>query len=299
MKVKIKKLKRGCEITERDVRMLRFLWRWKAISTSALAAKFFPKGDPITAYCRLIILEKNGYIKSIDMKERRHSVWTLAERGFSFIKSNLLNLESYGYKSENYEHDHLASTFHIGEWLTNQPQFTQTYSEQELRRVIPDHWDDWVPRSTLHRPDGYSLYFEGENPVVVAFEIERSLKANARYESVVTFYDMQPSIKLVFWLVETRAAVNAIRRVFEKYNVRDWPKHHFVLISGFREQGWMAPFIEGKFKGKRPIDFLGTSSPSTGLLEPFCRRTHSLLDTKKKPIKSITSNPSSFQKNSD
>lgn len=278
---------------DRDRAILRFIWRWKVVSSAALARKFQPNGNAFTLYRRLLTLRNSGYIESLWIGEARGAVWGLGAKGFKDIRPYLLYYESNGFKSENYRHDHLVSAFHLGEWLVNQPEYTQTFTEQQLRRLPSEVWDDWVPKSTTHRPDGYSLYFEDDKAVVVAFEAELSFKEPARYERVVAFYDSEPTIKMVFWLVESKAIFNSIRRAFEKCQVRDWPKHQFVLLNDFRKLGWMAQFFEGKFRGRTVSEFL-LHSPHTKPTQSmnYCDVIH-LLDTRKRPIKTTASNKQS------
>lgn len=263
--------KKTCQITERDYKLLRFLWKWKAVSTMGLAKKFFPNINPHSAYRRLQFLETDGYIKTHPVKELRNGVWTLSEKGFKHIREKLGDLESQGYKSQSHEHDAISTAFHLGEWLTQQPHNTQTYSEQQLRCYHQDLWPEWVPRTDIHRPDGYSVYIQNNQKVIIAFETELWMKAQHRYESVVTFYDSQPSIVIVCWLIDTKGMLTSLKAAFEKFQMQDYSKHHFVLLRDFLQMGWEAPFIEGRFKGKSLSDFLNrnpienTSKPRRAL----------------------------------
>ncbi len=186
-----------CEITERDYKILRSLWKWKALTTQALARKFFPDIKPLSAYRRLMLLETGGYIKCLQVDGRHKEVWSLSDLGFKSILPKLGELECVGYKSENIHHDYLATAFHLGEWLTHQPENSQTYSEQQLRRYAMDTWPAWVPQSNTHRPDGYSIYEVDNQRVITAFETELWSKTRHRYEEVVAFYDTQESIQFV------------------------------------------------------------------------------------------------------
>ena len=84
------KKKRHCEITERDYKLLRFLWKWKAVSTQALANKFFPDIKPDSAYRRLQFLEADDYISSFVVEGRFHEVWGLREKGFKYILDGMI-----------------------------------------------------------------------------------------------------------------------------------------------------------------------------------------------------------------
>lgn len=277
------KSKKNCEITERDYKLLRFLWKWKIVSTRGLAQKFYPEADPFTAYRRLLYLEADGYIGNYPLGGMFNYAWILKERGFKYILPYLGDLRSKGYKSTNYPHDFLASAFHLGEWLTHQPDNSQTYSEQQLRCYPVDLWPSWVPTSTLHRPDGYSTFHNGKRQIVVAFEAELSVKAKPRYESVVTFYDGQTSIDYVFWLADSKITFNALRRCFQKFQMREWSKHQFVLESDFQGRGWGAKVIEGTLKGQSLLDLLMHNTHSIPTQNPRGRVTLSLLDSRKRP----------------
>jgi hypothetical protein len=278
------KAKKRCEITDRDYKLLRFLWKWKIVSTQGLAKKFYPEADPYTAYRRLLYLESDGYIGHYPVGRRFNDAWIIKEKGFNYILPYLGDLKSKGYKSTNYPHDFLATAFHLGEWLIHQPTNSQTYSEQQLRCYPEDLWPSWVPTSSLHRPDGYSAYQSADKQIIIAFEAELSLKAKKRYESIVAFYDGQPSINCVFWLVDSKLTLNAIRRTFQKFQVREWSKHHFVLLSDFKQKGWMASFIEGNLIGRSPANLLMHKTSTILTQNPLDCVTLSLLDSRRRPI---------------
>lgn len=132
-------------LTERDLKILRYLWRWKVLSTAALTEKFFPERSPITAYTRLWHLQDGNYIRLIPLSDGKRFVWGLDQKGLASIKNQLPDLREIGFKSENVEHDHLVSAIHIGEWLTTTTSDDYFFSEQELRRFHLDQYPEWVP----------------------------------------------------------------------------------------------------------------------------------------------------------
>lgn len=286
MPKKSKKASVKRKITARDYQMLKCLWKWKALSTRALAKKFFPKATPFSAYIRLLRLESAGYLEFTQIDDPGFGVWTLSPKGFRVIRPKMVELAKDGFRSENLYHDHLATAFHLGEWLTNQPEGAQTFSEQQLRRISQDLWPSWIPRSDLHRPDGYSLcVIDGKN-IVAALETELTLKEKSRYGRTVTFYDGEASIQLVFWLIGSKGMVSSIKRAFEKYDVSDWKKHNFLTLEDFRKKGWMAPIIEGEFRGSLLNDFLRYNTATTALHWRYGCSTLELLDIRKRPINS-------------
>ena len=287
MRAKLNPEKRNwghCEITERDYQMLRFLWKWKLVSSTALARRFFFEISPLSAYRRLQLLETDGYLKANVFEGRGLEVWGLTDKGFAFILPKLGDLKQRGYKSENIYHDYLSTAFHLGEWLTHQPDNSGDISEQQLRRLPADAWPDWVPRSATHRPDGYSVFIQGQKRVVVAFETELSVKERSRYEAPVAFYDSEEAIQFVFWLVQSKVTLNALKKSFEKFQMRAVHKHQFIMLSDFLKNGWQASIADGQLKGKSLIDVL----PRSGVVKPsqWHRRADAcvLLDSRRRPV---------------
>lgn len=263
---------------------MKYLWKWKLVSTAALAAKFFPNLSTLTPYRRLMRLADSKYLQYIHRNDASGCGWCLTPKSYKQIRHLLGELRAEGFRSEYPNHDSIATAFHLGDWLTKQPEYTQTFSEQQLRRIPVELWDDWVPKSTIHRPDGYSLIFKGEERLVFAFEAELDLKPKPRYESVAAFYDLQQNINAVFWLVDSKSTANSMKRHFESFNVRNLSKHNFVLTEEFRERGWSTPIIAGKFEGKSLTDIL-SSLPPTKL--PLCSQqvgSLALLNNFKRPV---------------
>jgi hypothetical protein len=276
--------KKICQITERDYKMLRFIWKWKAVSTAALAMKFYPNSTSYTCYRRLLYLANDSYIDNYSLKVPNTAVWILKQKGFKYIRPYLDELSAEGYKSANYPHDYLASSFHLGEWLIHQPDNSQTVSEQQLRCFDSELLPKWIPTSKLHRPDGYSTYHLQEQRIIVAFEAELTVKASTRYEGVVSFYDNEDSINLVLWLVNNVSSMDSIEKFFKKYNVKDISKHQFILLADFLKDGWMAEVIRGKYAGQKVINLLqhkAYSNPPQNILGSV---TQALLNSRKRPI---------------
>ncbi len=146
------------DITQRDFQILKFLWKWKVVSSQALTKKFFATSRPENGHLRLRQLEEVRYIESIRI-EKRDFAWQLDKRGYEFIRPYFSEDIHRGYKSHYPKHDFITTTFHLGEWLNKQPESSEIYTEQELRCNPDEFYPDWVPQSVVHRPDGYSRTF--------------------------------------------------------------------------------------------------------------------------------------------
>lgn len=272
------------QITPRDFKIFVYIWLWKCLSTQAIAEKFFPQVTPMAAYVRLLKLERSGFICSRLIDENRGSVWCLTKKSFDLIKGRISNLDQMGYKPLHIYHDALVSAFHLGDWLIHQPKFTQTFSEQQLRQIHPDYWEKWIPKDNSHKPDGYSLIFNEEKPIVVSFEVELWTKAKPRYQRLIDYYDNQSSVQIVLWLVTSRNTINSLRRIFDDRGSTQWCKHHFVLLSDFKVKGWMSEIFEGQNKGKTVSDLLNPQPFAKPLQSPFTCKALALQNFQKRPI---------------
>jgi len=278
-------MKKNIQITDRDYKILRYVWKWKALSTNALAIKFFPEATSLTAYKRLLQLGQANYLKAMFVNESSNQqVWGLSTKGFQHIEQYLGELRIKGFKSANPTHDYLATAFQLGEWLLHQPDNTQTWTERQLLCVSPELWPFWVPRSQTHRPDGFTAFNRNNSRYVVAFETELNVKSTSRYEPVVAYYDSQDDINFVFWLIESLGNYNSIESAFKKFSMRKLSKHNFILLKDFKKYGWLSPFSVGEFKGKTLLNFLGArphSSPGLASVHGVSLR---LVNAQKKPI---------------
>lgn len=273
-------------ITDKDFEILNFLWRWKAISSQALANKFYPNARPHSAYCRLIRLEKFGMIRALSFRHRKGFAWVLDKKGFQYLVPYLPELSQNGYKTENFLHDFYASAFHLGEWLLNQPDGCAMCSEQELRRLPPDLLPPWVPKPLSHRPDGYSLVKRDRRSQVFAFEIELTGKSKHRYEDTLDFYESELAIHAGIWLVGTPYIHRLINTILVEQNLPRRQMHHFILLSDFKKRGWLTPLQGGVFNDQSLADILCDSTLTLPLLKPDYSLCAGLLENWKRPINS-------------
>jgi hypothetical protein len=168
----------------------------------------------------------------------------------------------------------------LGDWLLGVPKDADIFSEQELRRLAV--YPEWVPRTELHRPDGYSKILVDGKLAVIAFEVELTHKEDSRYEILAKFYDREPSIYRVLWLVESETSARYIQKRLMKSVSNRCLVHDFVSIDDFSSKAWMAPILLG-FESGKTISFLMNSELGTA-----CNHVPStfLLDGRRTPYRS-------------
>lgn len=263
-----------------DHDILFFLWRWKLVSASALAAKFFPGIADVSANKRLWKLERVGLVHAYRLHDREAKVlYGLTTKGFKALNERLPELVEEGFRSEHQFHDYYVTALHLGEWLIAVPPLCDIFSEQELRRLHPDNYPEWVPKTTIHRPDGYWRVSLPEGVGTIALEVEMKLKSSHAYGVTAKFYRDQPKIFRVLWLVQSSSNAAFIRDRLEKGAPENIGIHQFVLKEEFLTQGWNASLHLGSEAGKTVSFLLGDRREKTGKIYSV----FFLLETRKYP----------------
>ncbi len=234
---------------DRDVPLLYFLWRWKLSTTSAIVASFFPNLSVGTAYRRLWRLEQGGFIRCRSDESGKLFLWTLDKRGFAVEKATMPPMREEGYLSENMVHDAIVSAIHLGDGLVTNNNAIEHFTEQELRRVDPEHYPEWISKYATHRPDGYWRVTEGDSQRIIALEVELSLKKDFEYESVGRHYDRIDKADDVIWIIDRPSCARKIHRMTSVAS-RKPNKHSFIELSHIYSQGWQATVSFGKQTGK-------------------------------------------------
>jgi len=272
-------------MTQFDCDILINLWKWKLLTTAALTELHFSKHAPSYAHRRLLDLKKAGLIEWLHIKgdpNGRAFAWTLSKKGFESIQDELPALHEIGFRTEAIQHDLLVAAVHLGEWIYGVPQGCDLFSEQQLRRCHLGHYPSWIPKTEIHRPDGYWLTLIDNTPGVVALEVERSQKSPADYRAIAQFYSKRPELFRVVWVVRFKGVAQSIYEAVREIKGDGMGLHNFILEKDFREFGWNAKFFLGRDEGKSLARLLPnqitTSNPHVGSVL--------LLNTQKSPHRS-------------
>lgn len=262
---------------EKFFEVLRFLWDWKLATTSGLHQHLYANISSEAAYYRLARIEKGGFIQTqVDPSGRNH-VWSLTKRGFETVRTGLPALREEGCRSEHPVHDLLVSALHLGEWWFDMPEGVELCTEQHLRRYEPKKYPDWVPKNTLHLPDGY-WHLTLPHAMTIALEVELTPKSFSRYEKAARFYDGEAQINRVIWIVPTTSAAQKIENAIHGATDGN-TKHNFVLLGDAMKNEWQAQFFHGPDRTKT-ISSLLTECPQKSH-RTFCM--HYAVDTRKCP----------------
>jgi len=268
---------------EREVPLLLFLWKWKVSTPAALTKKFFRSCSPKTAYNRLLSLRHAGLIQMRSDGFGQKFCCALDKKGFEAIREYLPLLKEEGYKSERVGHDLLLAAFHLGDWFIDTPKTATLFSEQQLRRLDPTAYPEWIPQSEQHRPDGYTRTFFGDKAVTFAIEVELTHKRIDDYVNVAKFYGLFKNITRVLWLVPRPSMAATLQEHMVQRGRSEHNPHNFIVLDDFLKNGWGACIECGPDEGKPLLTVLTGQVPdkhrqSAGQL-PFL----ALLDTRKSP----------------
>lgn len=251
MKRRKKDEKHTCIIQERDRDLLIFLWKWKVASASLLIQRFFPGTKPSTAYRRLWVLEKANMLQSLCSPLGGRYVWTLGKAGFEVAKTFYPQLNEDGYKSEHVTHDLISMAFQLGPFAVSGATDNMRFcSEQQLRRYMAESLSAWVPKNSVRRPDGYSLFInpDDDSYTKVSYEVELHHKSSFYYQSYATFYNgREPVVDQVHWLVGKPSIANSIWFQIQQTmkNSKVKTEHYFISYNDFVTDGLRAKTICG------------------------------------------------------
>lgn len=238
-------------MTDLDKHILGSLWRWKLLTTAALAELHFQKLTPSYAHRRLLNLKAKNLIQWVylDGRHGRDFAWALTNKGYGIVQPSLPTLKQEGFRSEAVAHDHLVTAIHLGDWLSGLPKGCDVFTEQELRRFHVEHYPDWIPRSNIRRPDGYWRTIVDGEPATVALEVEMSQKTDSEYRETVQFYSVRRSLLRVVWVVLYPSIGKAILNAINDIKGDGMRLHDFILLKDFLAQGWGSKFFLGRDVG--------------------------------------------------
>jgi hypothetical protein len=243
-------------LSESNVELLMFIWRWKIATTQLLWSKFFPERALRTVYNRLSDFRRTGLIKIQPDKEGRSAAWTLSKKGFDIVRDHLPKLQADVYQTENFHHDVLVQAIHLGEWWNELPEGVSILTEQELRCYEADRLPEWVPPPNGHRPDGYWRFESSGSQKTIALEIELHRKNLGEYGFVGDFYESY-DVDRVIWFVDNPQMGRTIQEKIETHTLKK-TKHNFVLLGHYLKEGWKAKIFSGPELGLTVQQLLGS-----------------------------------------
>jgi hypothetical protein len=277
--------KNNFKITDEDMNCLYMLWRWKLLTTSALSLACYSTRSQYRAYCRLLRLEKMDVLKSTSSWDQKTVVWHLSDKGYEVIASRFENPIQGGFRSENKDHDFWVSAIHLGEWIKAIPAGCDLYSEQELRKLDPKYYPEWVPQTKQHRPDGWWKIGSSQSSraSLIALEVEFSKKTINSYNEIGDFYSNTINPYQVIWVVKSKGDINYILNHLKGGSSTEAKEQSFITLDQYIQHQWQSEVLIGKNSGKKLIEVLQTSVE----LGANYNSAQVLLDVRKKPIISM------------
>lgn len=240
-------------VTTRDLEILGFIWKWKLVTTATIFKIFFSNSVGCSApYNTLRRLQRRGFLCVAAIKAARSKpafVWGLTKRGFTRVREQLPFEMEEGFESEVPNHDFIASAVHLGP-LSEKLRPIEHFTEQELRRIPASHYPEWVPKTSLHRPDGYWLVEINGKQATVALEVELNLKRREDYELVARFYSAKESVFRVVWIAKDIRDASYLEETIKQTYPDRGNAHDFVLLDDVKKYGWGARISLGRDKDK-------------------------------------------------
>jgi hypothetical protein len=268
----------------RDADLFTLLWKHKILTTRAIWLGVFQNASLKTCYERLLKLRKSNYIRRVSISDNGYA-WSLSVNGFNVLKAQLPEFKVPGYGSESPLHDLLVPIAAYSDFWPNSPRDMFFLTEEEIKRLPLEALPQWFPIDLIRRPDGIWNIKSGQERILVALEVETSIKAVLKYETIARQYQDSESISRVIWIVPTLNFAETIFSTFKKRVGFAGFKHEFVFLSDLIIHGWNAKISLGSNKFRSLSDLFNLPVGNESVLG----RRLSQLDISLSPHKSRTS----------
>lgn len=231
-------------LTQRDVEILCFLWKFKVSTTEIIHKTFLSNITFKSAYNKLIRLKQKSYIEVHVNQTGGDPVWVLQKKGFEVVKNILPELRADCFKSENKEHDLLASSIQLGEIYKIVPGDITLVTEQMLSSYDLEFLPNWVPNVNEHIPDGYWYFIKGNDIKLLSLEVELNNKSRTRYKAYANFYEQFGKDSRVLWVVKSKYQIKQILESMYEYEP-DYKIHNFIFLKDILKHGWSSRIVIG------------------------------------------------------
>lgn len=250
-----KKKKRPKRISMRplsagDLRVLEFLWTWKAASLQMLGLAGYPKKSNWRVYRAIRQLEKEKYIERLPRtKFLQQEVFALTELGFETVLVDRDDLKERRFRVHAPAHDYLATCLQLGDFWLSRVEKT-FYTEQMLSSLGEQNFPECMQRSSSHVPDGMTVLGFGEENLVIGYEVDLNLKPNNRYIDTAYYHWQAVRTHILVWLVRDQRLQEQICAALEKDKRELLQITAFVLLDDFRRDVWGAKIAKGYMQGE-------------------------------------------------
>lgn len=233
---------RYSDLSVRDI--LLFVWRWKIVGMPTLNAHFGIDCENRSLYKRVNRLIHKGYLRHRFLEDLNGFGISLTRKGFLRISDEVDCLEKNGFASLTPDHDFLVSVLHYGLQRLHSSFFISSFTEQELKNTAVEQYPLPIPKTKVHRPDGYLAAGNKATSAVVAIELEWSKKDASRYISLAEFYSKYPNVFGV-WVAKTSTIAKNITNALNSNAILRGERHLVFEWASIKKDGWNAKSCYG------------------------------------------------------
>lgn len=261
------------KLTTGDLKVLDFLWTWKAASTPLLKDLAWKNESYWWAYRALKRLQKEKYIQLLPRgKNVELELWALTRTGFEVVLMDRDDIEAYRFRVHAPAHDYLATCLQLGDfWRAGVD--VDFFTEQQLSSLSKWNFPEAVFSQDGHIPDGITRIRGALRTAIIGYEVDLNLKDKDRYYSTVRYYQDGLKPSLVVWLVKNswiaekiNSQIKAHAYAFDGFDLRK--RVVFVLLDDFKQNAWEARAILQPFEGTTLRKLHANLLQSTGKLGP-------------------------------
>ncbi len=242
------------KLTPQDLKVLDFLWTWKAASTPLLKELVWKKESFWWAYKALKQLQREKYIQLLPRgKNLELELWALTRTGFEVVLMDRDDIEQYRFRVHAPAHDYLATCLQLGD-LWKSGVDVDFFTEQQLSALSKWNFPKAVFFQDGHIPDGITYIRGAQSTAIVGYEVDLNLKDEERYYRTVRYYANGLKPNLLVWLVRNTWIAEKILSQIESHGYLSQGSHLskrtvFVLLEDFKKNVWGARGINRPLLG--------------------------------------------------
>ncbi len=242
------------KLTPQDLRVLDFLWTWKAASPPVLKELVWKKESFWWAYKALKQLQREKYIQLLPRgKNLELELWALTRTGFEVVLMDRDDIEQYRFRVHAPAHDYLGTSLQLGDFWKSGVD-VDFFTEQQLSSLSKWNFPEAVFAQDGHIPDGITYVRGALSKAIIGYEVDLNLKDEERYYRTVRYYTDGLKPHLLVWLVRNSWIAEKISSQIKSHGYASEGAHLgkrtvFVLLEDFKKNVWQARGMSGPFQG--------------------------------------------------
>ena len=225
--------KRNLLLQERDLLILKHLLIHRFASADQLRKLFWAEKFAYPShYRRLGALVREGFLQKLIGDQGVNLGYTLTPRGISYLRKSGLPVDHTQTKRvlyrSTYEHDKVLGDMRV--ILERSPIISNYFSELQVRVMLAKRHGIQKSRDEKYKvPDALFTLKTRKKSLIVALELEMTLKSKVRYQKIFQQLSLSSDYQLIFIIAKTEQMKRTLMELLaEVRRTNPWVKAHRI-----------------------------------------------------------------------